>query len=705
MNCSVCSYPNRPTAHFCSHCAAPLTLQNKYHITRLLGRGGFAPVYLAEHLKLVGVYYAIKELVPVAGATLAELQGAEDQFRLEAGLLAKLSHPMLPKVWDYFSENNRYYLVMEFVEGDTLEDRLNQTNAPLPEVQVLRWGSDLCDVLEYLHSQQPPVIHRDVNPRNIKITPEGKLRLIDFGIAKVLMVGMSTGSAARAVSPPYSPMEQYGTGTTSTSDIYALGATLYHLITNQLPTDAPDRAIRDIVPPRQINPAISGPFEAVVLKAMAQKAADRFQSAAEMKDALPYLPTPAQAPARIWAWAKYVPKVSFSSLMSRWRTVMTPPLLVGTVVLGVLVLVALLSIQESFGSNGALATEVARANATIAAYKSDVARANGTVTVLAATLSSGQGVSTAEAAEVAKVQGTMTAQALVIAQDQAIISANRTDIAQADAMITMQAQALSRTWWIAISRDCAGTVGGYEIYALRANGADLTRLTNNSSYDGDTAISPDGLRIAFASERDGDREIYLMNIDGTAAKRLTYSPGWDGTPDWSPSGKQIAFTSWRSQPYAVHVMNDDGPNIRQITSGGTQGDWMPSWSPDGKQIVFASWIDYANRISELFVVNSDGIGRTQITALSKATFGPRWSPDGRQILFYSDLTGTDQVYVMNRDGSGVKMLTSDRTRSQPIRWSPDGGEIVFERSGGVYIMNVDGSNGRLLADQTTICSK
>jgi hypothetical protein len=141
--------------------------------------------------------------------------------------------------------------------------------------------------LTYLHTRQPsPVIHRDVKPANIKITPDGKLKLIDFGISKVLAKG--TGDAARAVSPPYSPLEQYGKGlrTDARSDVYALGVTLYALLTNHLPPEAPDRATEVVLPPRQLNPALSPHTEVVILKAMAEKADERYQSAAEMKQAL-----------------------------------------------------------------------------------------------------------------------------------------------------------------------------------------------------------------------------------------------------------------------------------------------------------------------------------------------------------------------------------------------------------------------------------
>lgn len=284
MHCYSCGQTNRPDAHFCFNCRAPLLLQNKYRITGQLGRGGFGSVYYAQQTHLGDFSCAIKELVLDASTPPQQLTQAAAQFQFEASILARLSEPTLPRVTDFFTEGNRYYLVMEYVEGETLEERLLRAGAPLSEREVLAWAEVLCDTLTYLHSQNPPVIHRDIKPSNIKLTPQGRVKLLDFGIAK--LVAGNTFTAARAVSPPYAPLEQYGKGTTPRTDIYALGATLYQLLTNALPPEAPDRASEPLIAPRQINPALSSGTEAAILKAMAERPADRFQNAHELKDAL-----------------------------------------------------------------------------------------------------------------------------------------------------------------------------------------------------------------------------------------------------------------------------------------------------------------------------------------------------------------------------------------------------------------------------------
>lgn len=284
MFCFHCHQSNRPNAHFCSNCRAPLLLQNKYRVSAQLGRGGFGAVYYAQQNHLGDVPCAIKELIPDPNANPQQLQQAATQFQLEASILARLSNSALPRVTDFFNEGDRYYLVMEYVEGETLEERLHQAGMPLPERVVLAWAEVLCDTLSYLHSQNPPVIHRDLKPSNIKLTPEGRVKLLDFGIAKLL--AGNTYTAARAVTPPYAPLEQYGKRTDARTDIYALGVTLYQLLTNQLPPEAPDRAGEPVIPLRQINRALSAGTEAAILKAMAMDPANRFQDAQEFKRAL-----------------------------------------------------------------------------------------------------------------------------------------------------------------------------------------------------------------------------------------------------------------------------------------------------------------------------------------------------------------------------------------------------------------------------------
>jgi formylglycine-generating enzyme required for sulfatase activity len=261
-------------------------LNNRYRIVKLLGQGGFGAVYRAWDTNLE-VPVAIKENLDISPA-------AQKQFKREAQLLFNLRHPNLPRVHDHFvSPGQGQYLVMDFVVGQDLGEMLS--DGPLPEAKVLPWIIQVCDALSYLHSQAPPVIHRDIKPGNIKITPEGKAMLVDFGISKIYDPNLATTVGARAVTPGYSPPEQYGKGATDIrSDLYALGATLYHLLTGQLPSDSVDILTRNAPPPPPVvdlNPSISEAIGAAITKAMALDREARWANAEEFKQAITTKPS------------------------------------------------------------------------------------------------------------------------------------------------------------------------------------------------------------------------------------------------------------------------------------------------------------------------------------------------------------------------------------------------------------------------------
>lgn len=262
-------------------------LNQRYRIVKLLGQGGFGAVYRVWDIHLERPR-ALKE-------NLGESPDAERQFKREAQLLCDLVHPNLPRVTDYFtlaeqdSESSSAYLVMDYVEGNDLSEMLDQAGAPLDEAQVLGWSMQICSALEYLHACNPPIIHRDIKPANIKITPDGKAILVDFGIAKQFDPHSHTTRGAQAVTPGYSPLEQYGMGkrTDARSDVFALAATLYHLLTNQAPANVLERMQgKPLAAPRTLNPAISPHVEAALLKGLALQAPERFQSMAEFRQAL-----------------------------------------------------------------------------------------------------------------------------------------------------------------------------------------------------------------------------------------------------------------------------------------------------------------------------------------------------------------------------------------------------------------------------------
>jgi formylglycine-generating enzyme required for sulfatase activity len=254
-------------------------LNNRYRVVKKLAAGGFGAVYRAWDLTLKKPC-AVKE-------NFEGSPQAQKQFEREALILAKLNHPNLPRVTDHFIIQGQY-LVMDFVGGDDLQEMLHQQGRPFDEEQVLAWIDKICDALAYMHNQIPPIIHRDLKPANIKVGPGGEIMLVDFGIAKVYDPHMSTTVGARAITAGYSPPEQYGQGTTDArSDIYALGSTLYTLLTGQVPCESVRRTIGTrLEPPVHFNPNISLHVEKAILKAMELVPEDRFQTVESFKIAL-----------------------------------------------------------------------------------------------------------------------------------------------------------------------------------------------------------------------------------------------------------------------------------------------------------------------------------------------------------------------------------------------------------------------------------
>ncbi len=275
--------------------AADQVLRDRYIIRRIIGRGGMGSIYLAEDSRLPGRLCAVKEVQPEPDLPESVRAQGREQFYREAQVLARLDHPNLPKVSDFFTEAERDYLVMDFVPGDDLKSLMDQARRdgrllPLPD--VLRWALQLADALEYLHSQDPPVIHRDIKPSNLKITPNGLLKLVDFGLVKQMAPDEVTVTVIQGRgTAQYTPLEQYGGDTGHTdprSDLYAFGATLYHLVTNQPPPEAKLRFLDPTLlrSPRELNPDLNPGLEQAILWAMALHPDDRPPNVAALRPAL-----------------------------------------------------------------------------------------------------------------------------------------------------------------------------------------------------------------------------------------------------------------------------------------------------------------------------------------------------------------------------------------------------------------------------------
>ena len=255
-------------------------LDGRYRVHKVLGQGGMGRVYLANDTRLANRPVAAKEMI--IGDGIAEKKAIED-FAREARVLAALAHPGIPNVIDYFAENNRHYLVMEFVAGGDLQGMLDKLGpkGKLPEARVLRWARQMLDVLTFLHSQTPPIIYRDLKPGNIMIDKDGRAMLIDFGIARFLPPG---GRGTQIGSVGYAPPEQYMGKVEPRSDLYSLAATIHHLLTGRDPQLEPPFSFP---PLRDLSPEVSIQTAEVVMRALDKDVEKRPPSARDMMHALP----------------------------------------------------------------------------------------------------------------------------------------------------------------------------------------------------------------------------------------------------------------------------------------------------------------------------------------------------------------------------------------------------------------------------------
>jgi eukaryotic-like serine/threonine-protein kinase len=295
--CPICHKPNTRTtenfrtAKFCQHCGKDVVLNNapgstgpRYYITRVIKEGGQGAVY--EGIDDAQRVYAVKEMLD-RFTDPKERAEALERFEEEADMLVRLSHPRIPRVYASFEDEQRHYLAMDYVRGEDLEDVIRREGS-IAEGRALQWAEQICDVLEYLHRQNPPIIFRDMKPSNIMIERDGGVKVIDFGIAKMLQ---GTQRGTQIGTPGYAPPEQYQGLATVASDIYAMGATLHHMLTGRDPRDEPPFSFPPVY---GLKPTVSRRTSDAIQKALQMKPEDRWRSMAEFRAALIPAPQPAQ---------------------------------------------------------------------------------------------------------------------------------------------------------------------------------------------------------------------------------------------------------------------------------------------------------------------------------------------------------------------------------------------------------------------------
>jgi len=624
----------------------PLTtgqiIHNRYRVAALLGQGGMGAVYRAWDTNL-DIPVALKEMTPAPQADSRALAQLRQQFKREAQVVAGLDHPNLVRVTDYFSWGKSECLVMNFVEGESLAERIQREGA-LPETQVLEWARQLLDALAHCHARG--VIHRDIKPLNVIITPENKPVLVDFGLVKLWDPrDPRTQTVVRAMgTPEYAPPEQYSATAEHTdprSDLYSLGATLYHALTGQVPMSATDRMAlpEQFAPPRALAPHVSPQTETAVLKALELPITQRFSTAQEMAQWLH-----GSAPTVI---------AKRTSPISAGKRTRLPAWAWGLGGAVILALIAGCIIGAGF------VWPTIRDNRQTDALRTPTA-------VL----------------DTPTQEATLAPPIVVATSPPAAPPTQAPPIATAIPPTPVLASIVFDSY-----RD-----GNWEVYTVDENGLNLVNLTNHPADDGDPAWSLDGQRIAFDSDRDDNWEIYAMNTDGSGVARLTHDPADDDSPAWSPDGSRIAFKSNRDGNWEIYAVNLSDLSSTNLTNHPAD-DRLPSWSPDGQRIAFVS-----DRTGEwdIWIMNTDSSGQVNLTNYSAQDSFPAWSPDGRRIAFHSYRDGNAELYVMNSDGSNLMRLTNHPADDWGPSWSPNGLQLAFtsDRDGDneIYIMDIDRSN-------------
>jgi Tol biopolymer transport system component len=623
---------------------------------------------------------AIKE-IDVARLGPDERTAAEQLFEHEARMLASLDHPGLTRIWDFFQQERRAFLVMEYVPGCTLRDTLHRRGGPLDQPFVLECALQLCAVLGYLHTRRPQVIFRDLKPANVMVVeepgtgdwglgattpdpqspiPSPRFVLIDFGIARLFKPDQ-TGDTLIIGTPGYAPPEQYGQGQTDErSDIYSLGATLYHLLSGHVPNTVPPP------PLASVNPAVSPELARIVARATAGDPAERYQRVEDLRRDL-------LAVARAQPIAAHDQALGKEAARTPWQ----PPAM------------AAHRTPTQLPLSPALARPTRRSSSAVLI-----------VVVLAVLGMLGMGG------------------VLISAFSRRPAAANRPTATPAAQPTVAPA---SRDWLLpgAPGRIMFGQYSGgvaYNLMLATLDGRPPQALTTEGA-DFSGLPAPDGSKIAFArvTAKDKRAAILIGDLTTRGFQQVVAPDGYARYPAWSPDGRQLAYTTapdrfgnfrlaildlatgqtrfpgpdrvgwvtWSPQglTYAARLGSEQAQDLfildshdvpRDLTNTSDVEEEFPAWSPDRARLAFVGSPAGAENLAQrqIFVIGADGGNRTQLTSSAGAHSNPVWSPDGKWIAYLYQQPGSAlwQVWAMHADGSAPRQITSDGADKFYLAW-------------------------------------